>query len=115
MPATETERFEEYKKEAKIANGWTDEQTEEKFIEMLNRETAREWWEGLESPTSYSASFLVSLQNRWESFDNPHRWAIRFGNDMDTYPTEGYFVGTGLGNPAATRQAGGRTRNSTRT
>ena len=29
-------------------------------------------------------SFVVSLQNRWTSFDEPYRWIIRFQEDLQT-------------------------------
>ena len=34
--------------------------------------------------TEYSVSFLISLQNRWISFDEPNRWIIRFQEDLQT-------------------------------
>ena len=30
----------------------------------------------------YSVSFVISLQNRWESFDDPNRWIIRFKDEL---------------------------------
>ena len=32
--------------------------------------------------TKYSVSFVISLQNRWESFDDPNRWIIRFKDNF---------------------------------
>ena len=32
--------------------------------------------------TKYSVSFVISLQNRWESFDDPNRWIIRFKDEL---------------------------------
>ena len=32
--------------------------------------------------TKYSVSFVISLQNRWTSFDNPNRWIIRFKDNF---------------------------------
>ena len=43
---------------------------------------------GLESDTqdryttSYSVSFVISLQNRWASFNDPNRWIIRFKDNL---------------------------------
>ena len=36
--------------------------------------------------TKYSVSFVISLQNRWASFDDPNRWIIRFKDNL--YPTK---------------------------
>ena len=30
--------------------------------------------------TKYQASFVISFQNRWQSFDDPNRWLLRFRN-----------------------------------
>ena len=35
--------------------------------------------------TRYSVSFVMSLQNRWTSFDDPDRWIVRFGEDLELY------------------------------
>ena len=35
--------------------------------------------------TKYSVSFVISLQNRWASFDDPNRWIIRFKDDLEAY------------------------------
>ena len=35
--------------------------------------------------TKYSVSFVISLQNRWASFDDPNRWIIRFKEDLEVY------------------------------
>ena len=32
--------------------------------------------------TRYSVSFVISLQNRWASFDDPNRWIIRFKDNF---------------------------------
>ena len=32
--------------------------------------------------TEYSVSFVISLQNRWASFDDPNRWIIRFKDNF---------------------------------
>ena len=35
--------------------------------------------------TQYSVSFVISLQNRWASFNDPNRWIIRFKDDLELY------------------------------
>ena len=37
--------------------------------------------------TKYSVSFVISLQNRWASFDDPNRWIIRFKDNLETLRT----------------------------
>ena len=32
--------------------------------------------------TRYSVSFVISMQNRWASFDDPNRWIIRFKDEL---------------------------------
>ena len=34
------------------------------------------------TPTHYAVSFVISFQNRWESFTEPNRWLIRFQDDL---------------------------------
>ena len=34
------------------------------------------------SPTHYAVSFVISFQNRWQSFTDPNRWLIRFQDDL---------------------------------
>ncbi len=34
--------------------------------------------------TAYSVSFVMSLQNRWTSFDEPDRWIVRFREELQT-------------------------------
>ena len=38
--------------------------------------------------TKYSVSFVISLQNRWASFDDPNRWIIRFKDDLEVYRSQ---------------------------
>ena len=38
-----------------------------------------------DTKTRYSVSFVMSLQNRWASFDDPNRWIIRFKEDLENY------------------------------
>ena len=35
--------------------------------------------------THYGVSFVISFQNRWESFTDPNRWLIRFQDDLRTH------------------------------
>ena len=47
--------------------------------------------------TRYSVSFVMSLQNRWTSFDDPDRWIVRFGEDLELYLTPPHHVDRGQG------------------
>ena len=50
--------------------------------------------------TKYSVSFVISLQNRWASFDDPNRWIIRFKDDLEVYPkTKPWEAGPGAALP----------------
>ena len=40
----------------------------------------------LADKTHYSVAFVVAFQNRWTSFDDPNRWAIRFRDDLQPFP-----------------------------
>ena len=42
----------------------------------------REWRQISDMSTQYSVSFVISLQNRWASFDDPNRWIIRFKDNL---------------------------------
>lgn len=72
---------------------------------------------GVEQPTpatDYTVSFVVTFQNRWESFDNPNRWIIRFKDELepqtginlnnflrcDNCPEDGFTVTHGAIDPA---------------
>ena len=39
----------------------------------------------------------MSLQNRWTSFDDPDRWIVRFGEDLELYLTPPHHVDRGQG------------------
>ena len=39
----------------------------------------------------------MSLQNRWTSFDDPDRWIVRFGEDLELYPAPPHHVDRGQG------------------
>ena len=54
--------------------------------------------------TRYSVSFVISLQNRWASFDDPNRWIIRFQGQLLLRKT------LGAGSEAALPQLLGRHR-----
>ena len=47
--------------------------------------------------THYSVSFVISLQNRWTSFDDPDRWIVRFGEDLELYLAPPHHVDRGQG------------------
>ena len=47
--------------------------------------------------TRYSVSFVISLQNRWTSFDDPDRWIVRFGEDLELYIAPPHHVDRGQG------------------
>ena len=47
--------------------------------------------------TKYSVSFVISLQNRWASFDDPNRWIIRFKDNF--YYTKPWELDPGLPYP----------------
>ncbi len=38
-----------------------------------------------EEPIRYTVSFVVSFQNRWQSFSDPDRWMNRFRADLEKY------------------------------
>ena len=50
-----------------------------------------------ETITRYSVSFVISLQNRWTSFDDPDRWIVRFGEDLELYIAPSHHVDRGQG------------------
>ena len=49
--------------------------------------------------TRYSVSFVISLQNRWTSFDDPDRWILRFGEDLELYLASPHHVDRSRGDP----------------
>ena len=51
--------------------------------------------------TRYSVSFVMSLQNRWTSFDDPDRWIVRFGEDLELYLAPPHHVDRGQGKGAS--------------
>ena len=66
--------------------GLTQAEAEAKYIKSLDaflrEKVLREYYA---KKTRYSVSFVMSFQNRWESFDDPNRWLIRFKDDLDLY------------------------------
>ena len=40
----------------------------------------------LADKTHYSVAFVIAFQNRWTSFDDPNRWAIKFREDLQPFP-----------------------------
>ena len=57
----------------------------EKFSQDDRFKEGKEAGQRSDMRTSYSVSFVMSLQNRWASFDDPNRWIIRFKDDLDLY------------------------------
>ena len=53
--------------------------------------------EAMNRITRYSVSFVISLQNRWTSFDDPDRWIVRFGEDLELYIAPAHHVDRGQG------------------
>ena len=47
--------------------------------------------------TTYSVSFVMSLQNRWTSFDDQDRWIVRFGEDLELHIAPPHNVDRGQG------------------
>ena len=45
-------------------------------------ETGWNYTQRVNAETEYSVSFVISLQNRWTSFDEPNRWVTRFREDL---------------------------------
>ena len=41
--------------------------------------------DGARLNTRYSVSFVMTLQNRWASFEDPNRWLLRFREDLELY------------------------------
>ena len=54
---------------------------------------------GTKAITRYSVSFVMSLQNRWTSFDDPDRWIVRFGEDLELYLVPPHHVDRSRGDP----------------
>ena len=57
----------------------------EKFSQDDHFKEGKEAGQRSDMKTSYSVSFVMSLQNRWASFDDPNRWIIRFKDDLELY------------------------------
>ena len=52
-------------------------------LPLQNNPEGNEWHTG--GNARFSVSFVISLQHRWESFQNPNRWVIRFREDLESY------------------------------
>ena len=64
----------------------TEEEKLERFLEDLNERNMDNWKRSKGGDTKYSVSFVMSLQHRWTSFQDPNRWIVRFKEDMALYP-----------------------------
>ena len=83
IPSDKYEDYESYKKtNHRTLRRMTEEEKEASYLEGLNRENMSRWRDGRDAPTRYSVSFVMSVQHRWDSFQNPHRWIIRFRESM---------------------------------
>ena len=74
-----------YKRFKRGKRNLTEEESTERFLEQWNSRQMREWRSGTREPTKYSVSFVMSLQHRWTSFQDPNRWIVRFKEDMALY------------------------------
>ena len=63
----------------------TEEEKLERFLEDLNERNMDNWKRSKGGDTKYSVSFVMSLQHRWTSFQDPNRWIVRFKEDMALY------------------------------
>ena len=79
----------------------TIEEEKAKYLERLNKRTKAtalsEHERRKNAITRYSVSFVMSLQNRWTSFDDPDRWIVRFGEDLELYIAPPHHVDPGQG------------------
>ena len=75
----------DYKRFKRGKRNLTEEESTERFLEQWNSRQMREWRDGTREPTKYSVSFVMSLQHRWNSFQDPNRWIVRFKEDMALY------------------------------
>ena len=83
IPSDEYERYESYKKKQLLSlHGMTEEEKEASYLELRNRSNMSRWRDGRDAPTRYSVSFVMSVQHRWDSFQDPNRWIIRFRESM---------------------------------
>ena len=49
---------------------------------ISENDVLRDRWQISNMSTKYSVSFVISLQNRWASFNDPNRWIIRFKDNL---------------------------------
>ena len=82
IPSDKYEDYESYKKNNRSLRGMTEEEKEARYLERLNKNNMSSWRDGRDAPTKYSVSFVMSVQHRWDSFQDPNRWIIRFRESM---------------------------------
>ena len=76
----------DYKRFKRGKGNLTEEESTERFLEQWNSERMNNWRAENRGRTKYSVSFVMSLQHRWTSFQDPNRWIVRFKEDMALYP-----------------------------
>ena len=83
IPSDKQEGYESYKIEQRMSlRRMTEEEKEASYLEGLNRANMSRWRGVRDAPTRYSVSFVMSVQHRWDSFQDPNRWIIRFRESM---------------------------------
>ncbi len=87
----------DYERNYRYSSGKPEEEAKAAYLKYINDRIKREHAEKLDASTRYSISFVISLQNRWTSFDDPDRWVVRFGEDLSAYEAEPHFVDLGQG------------------
>ena len=88
IPSNKQEDYESYKKRQLLSlRGMTEEEKEASYLERINQGNMSRWRDGRDAPTRYSVSFVMSVQHRWDSFQDPNRWIVRFRESMGLHPT----------------------------
>ena len=83
IPSNKYEDYESYKKtNRRTLRRMTEEEKEASYLERINQGNMSRWRDGRDAPTKYSISFVMSVQHRWDSFQDPNRWIIRFRESM---------------------------------
>ena len=86
IPSNKQEGYESYKiKQRMSLRRMTEEEKEASYLEGLNRANMSRWRYSRDAPTRYSVSFVMSVQHRWDSFQDPNRWIIRFRESMELH------------------------------
>ena len=75
----------DYKRFKRGKGNLTEEESTERFLEQWNSKKMNHWRAENRARTKYSVSFVMSLQHRWTSFQDPNRWIVRFKEDMALY------------------------------